>query len=281
VVKAKSLPLYFIEVNRLEFLRVTRKVKKPKAPYFKAAVILIALLVAAISYFLKNRPDLVEKYYSAYVSNFFCSFTSLIMDIFPFSVAEILLIAFVIGTIIWIILFAYRLFKKPDTQGMLLRTFTTLIVVACLFYIDFQVTWGLNYYRYPLSKNLNLDDKTPITAEELAKASEIIISRINTDISKVSFEDTGFSRTPMTFFETAYKIGQCYDKASGDYPFIGKMFGGEAAKPVMLSKPMTYTFISGVSKLCFRSILLSLSCISTIAVGMSVMPAALATYISG
>lgn len=120
-------------------------------------------------YLLKKNTVAIEKYYIPYVfepvSGILRSFSS----IFPFSLGLILSYLAVIYLLVK--LFTFR--KKKAKEA-----FIQCLTLLSPLYFYYQITWGLLYYREPLSQKLGYDE-TPATTEELHALCQDLVKQTN------------------------------------------------------------------------------------------------------
>jgi hypothetical protein len=211
----------------------------------KARLFLILLLPLGIILSKTSTmfPTFVEDFYSSFFYKIIANFLSALTGFLPFSLAELMLIFFV-ALILWYILktildlYRYRNKRLKVLKNFLLNIFATVGLV----YFSFQLLWGLNYQRLTLDKILHLNVRKSST-NELVQLCERLINSSNTLRRRIKENQYGvmeFSYNKELVLKTAY-LG--YDKASLQYT---KLKGNYAKpKPILLSKPMCYTGITG------------------------------------
>jgi hypothetical protein len=105
------------------------------------------------------NPAETELFYSRWIYPVLASFIGGLTGLFPFSLAEFLLVAFVLGIIAYIIRSVY---KKRFA-----RCAATLLCCAALIWFGFVAFCGLNYHRETFAQNSGLVVR-PSSTEELA-----------------------------------------------------------------------------------------------------------------
>lgn len=209
-------------------------------------LLLVLLLPAAVifSYSVSKYPGLVEKLYSTGTYRFIGRPLSQITGIFPFSLAEVIIILLTIYILYRIFYLIYRLIKVPHGKGKILKTFIINTSASIsITYFSFIVLWGLNYHRKPFSQIINMPVSPP-NVNELEGLCLDLIERANKLRSLVNENTEGvmkLSYNSVQAFNEAYKG---YDEASIIYPVIGGKYG--RPKGVFLSRLMSYAGISGV-----------------------------------
>ena len=100
--------------------------------------------------FFKDNPVWVEKYYCAYLYPLIYKTHYFFFEKFSYPIGDLL---YSIGIIFIPILFL-NLFRKKLSIGLIFINITSFF---SLVFLTFNLNWGLNYYRLPLSKKMNLD----------------------------------------------------------------------------------------------------------------------------
>ena len=125
---------------------------------------LIPIQLVVLNFFNDN-PIWIEKYYSAYLYPLIYKTHYFFFDRFSHPIGDLL---YAIGIIFIPILFL-KLFRKKLSIGLI---FLNIISLFSLVFLIFNFNWGLNYYRLPLSKKMNLDIEYNKT--ELINTSNIL-----------------------------------------------------------------------------------------------------------
>lgn len=204
--------------------------------------ILVLVPIAAISvYFSIKNPHIVERLYSNGIYKFIGIFLSNITGILPFSLGEFI----VIFTFLFVVIYAIKILIKIITKNISLqdiyRYSKNVIIASSIIYFTFNILWGLNYYRLPLSKIIGIDT-SPASVNELKALCINLIEetnslRSNLDLDSLSFEKDSYSQA----LKRAYKG---YDKAGELYPVLSGKYG--TPKAVFLSEALSYAGITGI-----------------------------------
>lgn len=161
-------------------------------------------------------------------------------NIFPFSVAETLLIAspFILGFLLY---YGIR-YRNKTLRDALLYCGSILSVLVLVLQI-FVFAFAPGYYGQTIDKKLGIERKD-VSAEELYETACILIEKINAENDAVLYLGDGFSLMPYGYSEMNSKLIEAYEVLSQKYGFIPSFYS--RVKPVMLSEPMSYTHITGV-----------------------------------
>ena len=181
---------------------------------------------------LSKNPQIVESYYSVKFYPYISKFLRSIFDNFTFSIGDILYI-FTLTIIVFIVFKNRKMkIKKVIIDG--------LGILSVLYFI-FHLFWGLNYYRTPLTRKLNL--KTNYSTEDLIKTTKEIILLTN----KVHFDITNDTEKvvslKLNFEDLKKEINIGYKNISKKYPFL-KYYPSNQKKS-LFSTPISYMGFSG------------------------------------
>lgn len=157
----------------------------------------------------------------------------------PFSLAEwvILLVPLWLGGLIFLAVRLSRDGKKAK------RFLAFLLSLLLLFYGLFVFTLGTGYLGTPLHEKMGLEKK-PVSAEELYDTALWLIKEAEEKEAKFEVGEDGASRMPFSYAQMNQKLIDAYASLAEKYAFIGTFSVG--SKPIVLSRPMTYTHITGV-----------------------------------
>ncbi|AYL94133.1 DUF3810 domain-containing protein [Mucilaginibacter celer] len=157
-------------------------------------VIVIALLALAIFLLmlLAGHPAAVERYYANGFYIVICRVVHPVLNIFPFSVGDVLYISVVIYLIYAFIRLIVLIFKKRFKIAG--RFFLGLIIGVQSAILAFYLFWGMNYFRQPAAIRLNLQD-TSFTTADLKAVTHILIDSVNATRSRVTHADLAQSNT--------------------------------------------------------------------------------------
>lgn len=208
-----------------------------------AAVLLIPLgiLLAHVS---SVNGKAVESLYSKLIYRAAEQPLSFVTGIFPFSLAEFIVILAPLGVVLYTVRTAARCFKKPEScMHNLLNYAGNLLVSASIVFFLFIGIWGLNYYRQPFAELAGLDVR-PSSVKELEEVCRVLIDKANTLRIHVNEDSGGVMDIKESKRDILKRCIKGYEKASSVFPELGGRYGNP--KPVLLSRLMSYTGISGV-----------------------------------
>ena len=163
------------------------------------AIIIASLFVAIVLLMiLANYPQLIERFYSKSFYSFICHVLHPILNIFPFSVGDLLYIA-VVFFLIYALFRLIRLTCKKEYKqaGMLLMK---LIIGVQTGILIFYLFWGMNYFRPSAGERLNLRD-TNYTTASLKAVTTMLIDSANATRACVTAAD--LSQKNSVIYKTA------------------------------------------------------------------------------
>ena len=213
--------------------------KKIKLPIFSYVFFAIAALSLTIYIIAINNTEFAN-FFNRYISSFFRLILAKISGILPLSLAELLVIC---SPIILFILIRFAVRNYSESWRHVGIFCVMVLSIGSLFFSIFVLNFGIAYYTTSIDKRLELDKKE-VSANELAMTAEWLIDEVNSLIDEVEFEEKSSSIMPYSIKEMNNKLISAYNEISEQYTFIPSF--KSRIKPIMLSKPMTYTHISGV-----------------------------------
>ena len=196
------------------------------------------LLLIPLSIFLTLSAKCINGFADFYYSHVY-KYISLIFNhitgIFPFSLAEIIVIAFPLTAMIYIILLAVKI---TSSKGKRLTTalnglLNILCTIAVLLF-TFTTNCGINYYKSDVSHTMNIETN-PVSTEELYKVCVYLAEKAS-DIRENLYQDeNGISIISDNANERAEK-------------YVNSLLNSNYSQPksVFFSRTMSYLNITGV-----------------------------------
>lgn len=197
---------------------------------------LLSLLIVVIA----RRSETFAVFFNNHISGTVRAILAFITNLFPFSVAEILI--FLIPLFLFLLIrFAVK--KRSDSwKSVLLYTLCLLSALSLLLTI-FVFAYGVGYYVPPLDERLALSAE-PVSAEELGQTAQWLIEKLWEYEGTIQYNADGASVMPYSLSEMSKKLMESYQAICGQYTFIQSM--NSRIKPVLASVAMSYTHFTGV-----------------------------------
>ncbi|QUH21307.1 DUF3810 domain-containing protein [Alkaliphilus sp. B6464] len=201
-------------------------------------VLIMILLCFSINKFMGNHQEILERYYSGTINKWIIQGVSQITGILPFSLAEILYVGHLIMIPVIVVLFIYKLLK-----GGFLQFFYKVLSYICVVYVIFMLMWGFNYSRMPIGAILDLQTES-YSKEELYKLNEALIEKANILRIDVPENSDGVMHLAGGYKDIFSRAFLGYETLGKTVKVLSGNYGGP--KPIILSKPMLYTGITGM-----------------------------------
>ena len=173
------------------------------------------LFLSFLFYALKSNTPLMDAWvhqYMAPVMQAVGGFWSL----FPFSVAEIFIALFLVGSFLWLVRALLLFFKKREWKSFLTRMLAFGCVLAWLWAI-FCWTWNCTYYATGFAAKNGLS-KDPYTPEQLLQVTvyfAVQTARLSTQVPRN--DDLSFAKPLSECFEEGTAV---YDNLCTVYPTL-------------------------------------------------------------
>ncbi len=196
----------------------------------------ILLFVSAPLYVAFWISPTFADWFNANVSPLVRGLLAHLTNLLPCSLAELLLLL----SPLWIfLLFRIGIRKYADTWRDVGRFCLLILSSVALILSLFTLGFAPAYRGSGLDEKLGLE-RRPIRKEELYQTAVILAEAVNREADALAYENGGFSVMPYSFGEMNDKLLDAYKTV----PVADRLYS--RLKPVMLSKPMSYTHITGV-----------------------------------
>ncbi|PWH83124.1 DUF3810 domain-containing protein [Algibacter marinivivus] len=184
---------------------------------------------------LANSPEFIEQYYSNGLYPIISRVFRFTLGWLPFSFGDLIYTIVSLYVIRWF--FKNRKRLRKDTKRWLVD-----IIAACsIFYGVFHLFWGLNYYRLPLHKSLNLEHD--YTTEQLVSVTKSLIKKSNALHFEITKNDTIKVDVPLSKSEIFKMVPSGYDNLKSIFPHLE--YYPKSLKKSIYSYPLTYMGFSG------------------------------------
>ncbi|SEQ51240.1 Protein of unknown function [Hyunsoonleella jejuensis] len=184
---------------------------------------------------LSRYPEFVERYYSEGLYQWLSKMFRFVLGWLPFSFGDMVYGLGGVYIIWWFV--KNRLRIRTD-----FKHWTTDVCAAIsIIYFAFHLFWGINYYRLPLHKNLDLN--ADYTTEQLVEVTEKLIIASNRLHAKLVPNDSLKVNLPYDKAEVFEMIPKGYDNLKSVFPNLE--YHPESKKQSLFSYPLTYMGFSG------------------------------------
>lgn len=215
------------------------KKKNFKWKFFLLGLIPLAMLIRRL---MSSFPDFTENVYSRGIYKYIMQPVSMLTGLFPFSVAEFVLIFLVIYIPIRIIYLIIKAIKTGDWSIFLPFTANLVLVGSLWFFIQVMV-WNINYERLPFSElaNINVQESS---VDDLERLCKYLVNMTNEIREQVEEDENGVMTVEGGYKSILKRAQMGFDAIDEKYPFLGGKYG--QPKPVLLSRLMSYSNIIGI-----------------------------------
>ncbi len=194
-------------------------------------IVLITLYV--LINIISMKEDIVEKYYSRFLFKYISGALNFLSSSVLISMAEVLLIIFILSISITIIVFIVKSVRYIKQQALcfyLGRCLYKIMRFALVLYVSFMLLWGLNYYRVPLSSHF---DSVSVNQENISKVAKMLIDESNSKRKDIEVDYTSYSI--KSFIDLASSIEHDLPLIFSEFPFL-EGFYYSSPKPIFMSK---------------------------------------------
>lgn len=232
-----------------------KQLLKSKRFYAILTAAILAIGVTVLSAIFAAHPDFTETYIARGWYRMISQPLSWFFGLFPFSMAEILIIAAIISAVAYLIVCIVRTVKglrgKNEQPWKPMLNFLTLaLCVASGLYSCFYAFWGWNFSRHTLEENLQLNVQES-SEEELAELCRELAEKINELRPQVSENPEGVMTIQGDQQDLAKRAAAGYENlaatqsAAIDYKAL---FGGSYCQPqyLLTSTAFCYMNITGI-----------------------------------
>lgn len=202
----------------------------------KKLILALSLIPQVLLVKLVSRyPEFVEQYYSEGLYQWLSKLFRFVLGWLPFSFGDLVYGLGGLYIIWWVIKNRKRITK--DFKHWI----TDVFAAVSLIYFAFHLFWGMNYYRLPLHKNLDLN--ADYTTEQLVAVTEKLILASNTLHLSIVQHDSLKVDLPYDKAAIFKMIPEGYDNLKPVFPDLE--YHPESAKQSLFSYPLTYMGFSG------------------------------------
>lgn len=203
-------------------------------------ILYILIAITAVIHATAALFSSVADFINLNISPFFRSILANVTDIIPFSLAEALIL---LAPVIIFVIVRHALKSYADSWSSVLHYFISFIAYVGIFYILFFWVFGVGYNTPPLDEKLDLQ-REKVSAQELYDTALILIDELNEASLEVTFRSRNFSVMQYGISELSDKLNSDFENFLGSNGYISALRSD--LKPVMLSRAMSYTHITGV-----------------------------------
>ncbi|MBQ8216583.1 MAG: DUF3810 domain-containing protein [Oscillospiraceae bacterium] len=202
-------------------------------------VLLVSLLLTGFHLFLRHNEALAETVSADFIRpalRLMARYTAHL----PFSLAEALIAAAVLGLLSYTVFCIYRMAKGKERLASLYKMLVTPFVLAFLVYALFSSLWGAFFYIDDFAETAGIESG-PVSTDQLAAVTEYFARLANEYSEKVSRDENGVCSTDReSVIEASAHI---FDNTEKLFP---QLEGEDVpVKGIVFSKIMSYLDFTG------------------------------------
>lgn len=209
-----------------------------RTPFFFKVVLCILPVTIGLHCLFSGSEGFSEMYIMT-VGAFFRTVLAYITNLFPISIAEVMIICIPLAVIL-VIISIVRAHRRSLGYS---RIICGLVSAVLVFYELFVLTFAAGFYTYDIGEMYGIK-RRDITLDELYKAAEICAEGANEAYQLIDGSGPDSTTMGMSMDEMNSRLLESFDYLFEKYRYPVKLWS--RVKPVVLSEPMTYTHISGV-----------------------------------
>lgn len=213
----------------------------------RSRILLLLPITVIILIIVKNSEFIAEYVFARGIYKLISMPIGLITGIFPFSLAEMIIILTPLIVIVIVALFIRSLIKERENrrfvvQKGILNLFCFISIAAFLFVL----LCGTNYYRYKFESYCDFETREYTVDELYALCMQLKdkVEKSKQEIPDCYKDENGVVVFEKKFSDTAKEAEKAMSSLADIYPVLKYSTGG--AKKVMLSRYMSYGGIVGI-----------------------------------
>lgn len=220
--------------------KTMRAEERKRLPRFSIVFYAIACVSVLLYLGFLCSPSFAD-FFNRRIGSVFRAVLAYLTGWIPFSLAEFLLILL---PVILVSVSVYGIRRYASSWRNVGIFCASMVSVAALVFSIFTVGFAAGYRGRTLDEKLGIPTGD-VTAQQLYETALILIERIEEDQTNVFFSsETDFSIMPYGYEEMNERLLEAYDSVCEEYSFVQRLHS--RLKPVMLSRAMSYTHITGV-----------------------------------
>ena len=196
-------------------------------------------LVIAAYFLLRKNEGLLDSISGGFVRPWHRALSSF-CSLFPFSVAEVLIVAAILGALVYIISEVILMFRRGEKLKRLYRIGMTAVMAFCVIYGGFCTLWGIYFYTADFEEQSGIHSR-PLSVEQLETTTRYFTALVNEYSADIVRDENGlFAEDMDAVFDRSVHL---YDAVSELFPCLeGKAL---KAKPFFFSEMLSRITFTG------------------------------------
>ncbi|MCX7772303.1 MAG: DUF3810 domain-containing protein [Clostridia bacterium] len=215
---------------------------KKKSYKLRFLFILLIPVTLLIRWLVSLSPTGTEKYFSRGIYKYIMQPVSQLTGLFPFSLAEIVLLFLAIYLPLRLILLIVKAIRQKKIS-VFVPFLANIVMIGSLWYFIQNTVWNLNYERLSFAQNAGIKTQ-PSSVSQLEGLCALLINQTNNLRKEVTEDKNGVMTVPGRFSSISKRSLEGYIVLEKQYTFLGGRYGHP--KPVLFSRFMSHTNIIGI-----------------------------------
>lgn len=213
-----------------------------KTRIWKLLFLLLIPLAVLIRKVLSLNPEFTEMHYSRSVYKYIMQPISIVTGVFPFSVAELMVIVLILFISLRIIFLSIKAIKLRKVS-LFLPFVLNIIMVGSLWFFIQVVVWNINYERLPFSElsGINVEESSIDELEALCVWQIEVTNELRGQVFEGENQIMQMPGSYQSIFERAQ---EGYTVLEEKFPFLKGRYG--RAKPLLFSSLMSHLNFTGI-----------------------------------
>ncbi len=213
--------------------------KKRLLPLLPFLTVVFLFLLSLLCHVIAFQSRSFADFFNSTIAAFLRAVLALLTGFLPFSLAEVLLLMLPVLLFLFFFFSVRVVMRKSSFRRFVAATLS----IPMSIYILFVGTYATGYQMTPLADRLAFEE-APINKDTLLTVATWAGSEAASLAGRFPTGKMGESQMPYSWGEMTEKLNDSYQSLSEKIPLLQNH--RTAVKPIMLSRPMTYTGIVGV-----------------------------------
>ncbi len=184
---------------------------------------------------LGKYPNLVEEFYSNGIYPYLSKIFRFLLGWIPFSAGDLIYFSLILLAIVYIVKNRKRIYNHK------LGFLRDVVMVLSIAYFTFHFMWGMNYYREPLAKKLQLTESKDF--QQLLLFTQQLARKTNETQVSITKDSTLAVNIPYSQQEVFKKTVLGYQDLKSKHPFLS--YSVPSIKTSLFSTGLTYMGYAG------------------------------------
>lgn len=198
-----------------------------------------------LTYAARESSYFAERIFARLIYKWISQIISAVTGLVPFSIAEILIVAFPVAVLVITLWFIIKMLAdKNNRTERLLKGILNVLCVGSIILFSYTILGGLNYYRNTFSSYSKLEIQDSSIEELYSLTRSLALQADDLRAQVPCTDEDGVFKLSENSYRLAKDANEAYRLLAEDYPVLSGFYG--SPKPVILSGLMSTTEITGI-----------------------------------